>query len=80
MLNSTKAKSLIEKNFPGWKIDKVISHDGKFIFLIRSGYPGEEGYESFVSVDQTSSAVKEYSVFKNGIPDSQILEKFRSTQ
>lgn len=71
MLNIVEALNVVTQNFPGYEIQKQISYNTDFIFIISS--PDLDEYPSFVKVDQVTGVFTDFAPWNE--PDPVGLEE-----
>lgn len=74
MITEGMARSIVKQKLPGWKISKVVSYKGLYIFLmLEDGL--EEGFDPFYSVNQKTGKFAEYPVVDLSNEDWAALSK-----
>lgn len=71
MLNQIDAAGVINRNYPGYRIQKQISYNNFFVFLLAPPDPDEP--ETFFKVDKTTGAFTDFSPWNE--PDPLALQK-----
>lgn len=66
MLSEVDATNLLKRVFPTSKINSPISYKGLYVFQVFSSDPDEGQYDPFMSVNQTTGEIKDFSVITDG--------------
>lgn len=62
MYNEDQAKALVEKAYPGAKAVDCFAYESVFVVRVEHPDPDEKDQDPFLSVDQETGEVKEFSV------------------
>lgn len=65
-LSKADATAVVTAAFPGSEIREPIDYNGLFVFIVTIPDPEEGGWDPFVSVNQETGELRDFSVITDG--------------
>ncbi len=79
MVSLDKANRIVKKAFPKGKINSSIDYNNLYIFQVFNFFPGEEGMDTFFSVNKKTGEFRDFSIITDG-DITKITELFLKSQ